>query len=350
MKTSLIALVSTLLLAQVAGADSSLKTAQVSYREIPIEHRLDGVVEAANQGTLTAQTSGQVVKILVDVDEYVEKDALVIRLKDTQQKASLTQAKAQQKTAKARLEEIIKQNKRIVAMHAKGLVSNAALDQANANLQAAEAGLNAAKAGLEQAEEQVRYTEIRAPFSGIVTQRHIEEGETANPGQKLMSGLSLEKLRVNVNVPQSLIQQIKKGGKAKIELPDGQFAETTDLTVFPYAQSGSNTFKVRLELSSKTPGLFPGMYVKTAFVVGSKKQLFVPQQAVVYRSEVTGVYVLNEAGKASFRHVRLGGKIDNENIAILAGLDPNELVAQDPIAAGALLKQQTQANRESQGE
>lgn len=350
MKTSLIPLISTLLLAQAAVADTSLKTAQADYREISLEHRLDGVVEAANQGTLTAQTSGQVLQILVDVDQYVEKDQLVIRLKNTQQKASLTQAKAELNTAVARLEEVKKQNKRILAMHAKGLVSNAAMDQTNANLRASEAGLNAAKAGLEQAEEQVRYTEIRAPFSGIVTQRHIETGETANPGQKLMSGLSLEKLRVNVNVPQSLIQQIKQGGRAKIELPDGQVAETTNLTVFPYAQAGSNTFKVRLDLTTKTPGLFPGMYVKTAFVVGSEKQLFVPQQSVVFRSEVTGVYVLNKVGRVSFRHVRLGGKIDDNSIAILAGLEPKEQVALDPISAGELLKQQAQASKESSGE
>lgn len=350
MKTSLITFLSTLLLAQAAVADSSLKTAQADYHEITMEHRLDGVVEAANQGTLTAQTSGQVLQILVDVDQYVEKDELVIRLKNIQQKASLTQAKAELNSATARLDEVKKQNKRILAMHAKGLVSNAAMDQANANLRAAEARFNAAKAGLEQAEEQVRYTEIRAPFSGIVTQRHIEQGETANPGQKLMSGLSLEKLRVNVNVPQSLIQQIKKGGKAKIELPNGQIAETTNLTVFPYAQTGSNTFKVRLELTTKTPGLFPGMYVKTAFVVGNKKQLFIPQQAVVFRSEVTGVYVLNREGQASFRHVRLGEKIDNKSIAILAGLEQKEQVALDPIAAGALLKQQALANEENKGE
>ncbi len=350
MKTSLIPLISTLLLAQAAVAGSSLKTAQAEYREIAVEHRLDGVVEAANQGTLSAQTSGQVLQILVDVDQYVEKDELVIRLKSTQQKASLTQAKSELNTATARLDEVKNQNKRILAMHAKGLVSNSAMDQANANLRAAEARLNAAEAGLEQAQEQVRYTEVRAPFSGIVTQRHIEEGETANPGQKLISGLSLEKLRVNVNVPQSLIQQIKQSGKAKIELPNGKIIETTKLTVFPYAQAGSNSFKVRLELSTKTPGLFPGMYVKTDFVVGSKQQLSIPQQSVVFRSEVTGVYVLNKDGRVSFRHVRLGGKIDNNNIAILAGLEPKEQVALDPISAGELLKQQAQANKESNGE
>ncbi len=350
MKTRLITLLSTLLLASAAAADSPLKTAQAGYSELPLEHRLDGVVEAVNQGTLTAQTQGQVMEILVDVEEYVQKDSLIIRLKDTEQKARLVQAKADLNTAKARLEEIKKQHERIVAVFKKDLVSSSAMDQANANLRAAEARLKAAQAGLEQAEEQLRYTEIRAPFSGIVTQRHIEVGETANMGQKLMSGLSLERLRVNVNVPQSLIQQIRKGSKARIELPDNRSVEATKLTVFPYAQPGSNTFKVRLELPQEISGLFPGMYVKTAFAVGTEKHLLIPQQAVVFRSEVTGVYVLDQEGRVSFRHIRLGEKIDDNSIAILAGLDQKEQVVLDPIAAGALLKQQANNSEESDGE
>ncbi|MEJ2528909.1 MAG: efflux RND transporter periplasmic adaptor subunit [Gammaproteobacteria bacterium] len=340
MKTSLIILMSTMLLATVAEAEAPLKTAQAGYREIPLEHRLDGVVEAVNQGTLTAQTQGQVMEILVDVDQYVKKGSLIIRLKDTEQKANLAKAKAELNAATARLEEVKKQQQRIAAVYEKKLVSSSALDQANANLKAATAQKKAAQAGFEQAEEQLRYTEIRAPFSGIVTQRHIEVGETAHPGQKLMSGLSLEKLRVNVNVPQSLVAVIRSDGKAKIQLPDGRMVEATDLTIYPYAQADSNSFKVRLQLPKGVTGLFPGMYVKTSFLVGSQKLLLIPQQAVVFRSEVTGVYVLNQKGKLSFRHIRLGQKVGDKEVAVLAGLAQGEKVALDPIAAGALLKQQ----------
>lgn len=350
MKTTLTIFLSTLLLATAVEADSPLKTAEADHREMALEHQLDGVVEAANQGTLTAQTQGRVVEVLVDVDEYVEKDSLIIRLRDTEQKARLVQAKADLKQASARLEEIKKQHGRITTMHAKGLISATAMDQTNSNLRTAEAQQTAAQAGLKAAEEQLEYTNIKAPFSGIVTQRHIEAGETASPGKKLISGLSLEKLRVNVNVPQSLIQKIKQGGKARIQLPDNKLVEATNITVFPYAQSGSNTFKVRLDLPASVSGLFPGMYVKTAFMVGKQKRLTVPQQAVVFRSEVTGVYVVDKDGKLTFRHIRLGEKLADNRVAILAGLDQKEQIAIDPIAAGAALKQQMQNSEESNGE
>jgi len=344
MKPSLIIALSSLLLSLTVEADSALETAQAEYREIPLEHRLDGVVEAVNQGTLSAQIQGQVLEIMFDVDDYVEKDSLVIRLRDTEQQAHLVKARAELSTATARLNEAEKEKKRIAAVFKKGMTSNSALDQANTGLEEAIGRHKAAVAGLWQAQEQLEYTWIKAPFSGIVTQRHIEVGDTANPGQRLMSGLSLDKLRVSVNVPQSLIQEIRKRGKARIEPPDNQMVEAASLTIFPYAQSGSNTFKVRLGLPQDITGLFPGMFVKAAFLIGKQKRLLVPQQAVAFRGEVTGAYVITQEGKISFRYIRLGQKTENGMISILAGLSQGEQVALNPVTAGTKLKQQIKGN------
>ncbi len=113
-------------------------------------------------------------------------------------------------------------------MHAvKGLydkknVSDSAMDQATADLASAQAALDAATARLEQAQEQLEYTEIRAPYSGIVTHRHVQVGEMASPGQPVMSGISLDELRVIVDVPQSVIPAVRGGGSARIYLPDGR--------------------------------------------------------------------------------------------------------------------------------
>ena len=82
------------------------------------------------------------------------------------------------------------------------------------------------------------------------------------------------------------------------------------------------------------------MFVKVAFVIGRERLLTVPRQAVVYRSEVTGVYVIDDQGRVRLRHVRTGRPTGDDNVAVLSGLSEGERVALDPVAAGARLKQQ----------
>ncbi|MCG8428566.1 MAG: efflux RND transporter periplasmic adaptor subunit, partial [Chromatiales bacterium] len=315
-----------LLASHPASAEEQLAVANAEMREIPKTHRLDGVVEAVNQTTVSAQTQGQIEAIFFDIDDFVEKDALIIQLKDTQQRASLDQAQAEVKSANARLQEAQDEFTRVKGVYSKQLVSQSAMDKANTALKQALAQRDAAKAGLKQAREQLEYTKIRAPYSGIVTERHVELGEIATPGQKMMSGISLDQLRVNVDVPQSLVAAIRRSGEAHVQQPGNGYIKAEKLTIFPYADSASNTFKVRLYLPDGSKNMFPGMYVKTAFVIGHYQRLLIPAEAMVYRSEVTGVYVVNKSGKITFRHIRTGGKAATGEIIVLAGLDAGEQV------------------------
>jgi len=340
--TSFVPLVAALLAfnasAQQAEA-ASLETAQVQYRAVPREYRLDGVVEAINRTTVSAQTQGQVQEILYDVDDFVEKNAVIARLKDTEHKARVTQAAAELKSATAQLEQSRDEHERVKGLHDKKLVSDSAMDTAVADLKGAQARFEAAIAGLEQAQEQLEYTQIRAPYSGIVTHRHVEVGEIAGPGQPVMSGISLDELRVIVDVPQSVIPAVRQGKEVRVYLPDGETMTAKKITVFPFADLGSNTFKVRVDLPEGTKAVFPGMFVKTGFVTGEKRELVVPKAAVVYRSEVTGIYVLNGDDRVHFRQVRLGRDL-GDALTVLAGLTEGERVALDPIAAGVVLKAQ----------
>jgi RND family efflux transporter MFP subunit len=340
--TALTALLCMPAFAQAPAPDqsqSSLTTAAVQRRTIPREYRLDAVVEAVNRSTVSAQTQGQVREILFDVDDAVEQGAVIVRLKDTEHRARLTQAVADQKSATAQLRQARDEYERIKGLYAKKNVSESAMDKATADLASSQAGFDAAGARLEQAQEQLKYTEIRAPYSGIVTKRHLEVGEIASPGQPVMTGISLDDLRVSVDVPQSLIPAVRAGGSVRVYLPDGRAIETRAITVFPFADLESNTFKVRAVLPRETPGLYPGMLVKTGFVVGEKAELTVPTAAVVRRSEVTGVYVVDGDGRVHFRQVRLGRALD-DGLVVLAGLTEGEQVALDPIAAGVKLKSQ----------
>ncbi|MBK1646890.1 efflux transporter periplasmic adaptor subunit [Thiocapsa imhoffii] len=331
-----------------AEAPVALDTAPAEFQTLAREYRLDGIVEAVNRTTVSAQTQGQVEAILFDVEDFVEKDMIVARLRDTEHRARVAQAAADLKSASARLEQTREEYNRILGLFEKRNVSESAMDQARADLESAQAALEASTARLEQAQEQLEYTQIRAPYSGIVTQRHIEVGEIASPGQQVMSGISLDQLRVVVDVPQSVIPPIRDGASARIHLGPEEVILSQRTTIFPFADLGSNTFTVRLDLPEGTKGLFPGMFVKTSFEVGSKEELMVPAVAVVTRSEVTGIYVVDEDGTIRFRQIRVGRGVDGK-LVVLAGLSEGETVALDPIAAGALLRARLNATDQAMG-
>ena len=152
---------------------------------------LDGVVEAVNRSTIAAQTGGQITEIHFDVDDFVEKGQVIVRLRDSQQKAALTAAEAQLKQAETALQDAQDTYDRAVKVFDKGAISEADMDKITAALESARAAGEAAAAGVEQAREQLEYTKISAPYTGIVTERHVQTGEVAAPGTPIMSGISL---------------------------------------------------------------------------------------------------------------------------------------------------------------
>jgi len=325
---------------------NQLETADVRMELFSREFRLDGEVEAIHKATVSAQTRGTIQKILFDVDDYVEKGEIIIYLKDVSQQAKLKKALAGEKEAVSHLAKVKDEYQRIKDIYTKKVVSKSKMDEAKHSLSAAKARLESARANLDEAREQLTYTRVKAPYSGIVTERHVEVGETVQPGMQLMTGVSLDKLRVDVDVPQSLIKKIRVYEKAFIYTEAAIGGEQVKLaaekiTVFPIADRASNTFKVRLDLPQGITGLFPGMFVKVSLVTGEKQALMVPLQSIVHRSEVTAVYVLADDGTINFRQVRMGSVNKNRQIA-LSGLAEGEKVALDPVRAGIVLMLQRQ--------
>ena len=302
---------------------ASLQSAIATEQTVPSERVLDAVIEAVNKSTVSAQTSGRIIEVLVDVDDYVEKGAVLVRFRDKEQQAAV-------KAARARASEAEANFKRVKDIFAKKLVSRAAYDTAEANLKAA-------NAAVEQAQEQLEHTVVRAPYSGIVVERHVEPGETANPGTKLLTGISLESLRAIAEVPQRDIESVRKLARARVILPQGS-VDGSKLTISPYADTAAHTFRVRIDLPQGQHGVYPGMLVKAAFTTGEEQHLLIPSSAVVHRSEVTAVYVVTK-DTVRFRQVRIGRVLTDGKTEVLAGLEPDEAVAINPIRAGVMLKE-----------
>jgi len=310
---------------------AKLATEVVQPVTVPAERELDGVIEAVNQATVSAQTAGRVAEILYDVNDFVPAGEVLLRLRSTEQRAGLQQAEAARVEARAREAEAQSRYARIRDMHERKVVAKAQLDQVAAERDAAVARLAAATAAAESAREGVAYTEVRAPYAGIVTGRLVRVGEAVAPGTPLMSGLSLEKLRVTVDIPQSLVEQVRRLRQAAVYV-DGRRIEATQVTIFPQADPATNTFRTRVDLPPNSADLYPGMFVKVGFVTGEGPRLLVPKSAIVARSEVTAVYVVDDDGRLALRQVRTGGAF-GDRLEILAGLAAGERVALDPAAA-----------------
>ncbi len=316
-----------------ASSGTILPTVVIEPVRTPLERDVDGIIEAVNQATVSAQTSGRVAEILYDVDDVVPAGAVIVRLKGTEQRAGLKGAEAALTEARARNAEATTSYQRIADLFQRRVVSKAQLDQATANRDAAAARLAAAEAGLTTAREGVGYTEIRSPYGGVVTKRLVEVGETVSPGTPLMTGLSLRDLRIETTIPQGIVMQVRKLKQAAVYVGD-QRIEATKITIFPEAATPSSTFRARLDLPPGAIDIAPGMYVKVGLVIGEADRLLVPASAVTERSEVTGVYVIDSDGHVALRYVRPGHRF-GDKLEILSGLVAGERIALDPIAASA---------------
>ena len=321
-------------------AAAPLNTVILKPVEMPLEYKVDGVIEARQQATLSAEVAGKIETVNFDVDDFVKQGEIVMQIRDREYVAQRQKARAAVDEAQASLQDMQLEFKRNQDLRTKNLISLAVFDKSRASLKAAQARMSSADANLAQADELLSYTVLRAPYSGVVVERHVEAGESVSPGQPIITGYALGQLRVTANVPQSVIGGLRDHRLARvIMLEDGHSMEVGKITIYPFANPRNHSFPVRLQLPQMERRLYPGMLVKVAITIGSAQRLVLPQQALVSRAEVNAVYVLDDDGKISFRQVRPGNRY-GEQVEILAGLDAGETIALDPVRAGILHKRQ----------
>ena len=329
---SVIAVVATSLAAEES---ENLETVIAGYESAAIERIFDGTVEAVHKATVSAQTAGRIAEVAYDVDDFVEAGAVLIRFTDVEQSTALRQAEAQLAEAGARRTEAEEAYRRAQNLVERKLGSQRDLDSALASRDSANARVKSAESAVEAARQQLAYTVVTAPYPGIVTERFVEVGESVTPGQPLMSGLSLDRLRVVTDLPQTVAGEVRKNPQASLITAEGRVA-ASEITLFPIADPVTNTFRVRLDLPEGQFGLYPGMFVKVAFQTGEAERLLVPSSAVLKRSEVTAVYVVR-SGDVRLRQIRTGQTF-GDRTEVLAGLSAGEAVAIDPIRAGIIAK------------
>lgn len=308
-----------------------LQSIVVQPHTVDLSLPVEATVEAVAQTTLTSQVPGRVTEMRVDVGQTVAKGDLLLRIDAREAREAAAGASAQYVNAKAHYE-------RLTNLKKQNFVSQAAVDKAKADFEAAQAARS-------QAGVSIDYATVRSPIAGIVAQRLIEQGETAAPGRPLLTIYDPEGLRVTASIPQYQLPQMRNVTQAQVEFPElAQWIAAKSVTLLPVADAATHVSQVRVGLPADLAGIVPGMFARVHFIIGRAERMTVPVAAVVRRGEVAAVYVQDE-NRLSLRQVRLGEKMGNNEIEVLAGLVAGERVVLDPIKAGIQLKSLANASQ-----
>ncbi len=312
----------------------------VEFREVDQTYAAEGLVEAVKQSTISAQISGRIVELNFDVGDYVKQGQVIARIDESVVGAQAAGSQAQVAQARALLENARAQYERSKQLFAQKFISQAALDKATAEYKAAQAQAAASLAGAGEAAATRRFATLVAPYSGVVSARHVEVGEMAMPGKPIMTGFDPKDLRVEVSVPEYKLPAVRALARATVELPAiHKWVKATRVTILPAADARTHATRVRLDLPEDSHEIYPGMFARAHFAVGRAQKLLVPAQAVLRRSELTAVYVVDAKDNVQLRQIRVGEPVGEGQIEVLSGLAPGEKVALDPVKAGIYLKQ-----------
>ncbi len=331
-------LICLLLLVEPASAALPFAVAPVGYQLAASSYSTEATVEAVKQSTVAAQVAGRVATINFDAGDRVKAGSVIVRLSAQELSSAVAGSQAQVAQAAATLANARASYERQQQLFQQKFISQAAFDRATAEFRAAEAAARAARAGAGQSAAVSGYTVITAPFSGIVSIRHVEIGETVTPGTPLMTGFDPRDMRVIASIPQVKLALVKASPQVAVEIPSlDKWITATGIKVLPAADAATHTVKVRIDLPADVAGVIPGMFARAHFAAGSARSLSIPASAVVRRSEITAVYVVVR-DKVSLRQIRVGAPDARGNLPVLAGLNPGEIIALEPVKAGIYAK------------
>lgn len=331
-----------LLLALTAALAQPIPTVVVAQAAQAGGFSLEGVVQAVNQTTLSAQTGGRLLSLKVKAGDPVKAGQVIATIDDREAAVGNERSQAQMLQAQAEYRNAQIQYERARDLAQKGFVSKAALDTASTQLQSAQAGKEQAAASMKISGITQGYARVTAPYDGWVLQTHLQAGDLAVPGAPLVTVYAPQPLRAVVQVPGTRGAQARAATHTTIEIenaaPGSERIEPLSRQIIPSADPVSQTSEWRWDLPAKqTAGLVPGQPLRVQFegvAQAGGAAIMIPVQAIVRRGELTGVYVAQGKGFL-LRAVRTGAQRSGDRQEIIAGLRSGDVVALDPVKAAA---------------
>jgi len=318
---------------------------------------LPGETAAWYESTIYARVNGYVSKWLVDIGDHVRKGQVLAVIETPELDAELEAARAQLKSSQSQVvarqaeAQFSKSTNERWRDSPKGVVSDqereskkADYDSAVARLYAADAQVNLDKSKVDQYAALAEFKEVKAPFDGTITERHIDVGNLVAAGSgstttPLYRLAQTDPLRVFVEVPQGAAQDLMTGGvPAEIRAPGavgdvfgGKVARSAE-SINPQAR----TMRVEVDMPNASHRLVPGMYVNVAFSLPPRGKVEIPAAALIFRSSGTQVAKVDDNGRIRFATVSIA-RDDGSLVELSSGVQPGErlvLNISSQIAAG----------------
>jgi len=289
------------------------------------KYSASGKVQSAMQANLSTRMMGYVQNIYVNLGDRVSKGELLIKLNNKDIRAKKAQIEANITEATAAFNNANKDYKRFQSLFESESASQKELDDVTAHFQMAKARLEGAKQMKAEVNAQMDYTNIRAPFSGVISSKFINEGDLANPGMPLMSIENKNNFEVITMVSESEISKIKQGMDVDVTVKSSNKkikGKVKEVSASSH-QFGSQ-YQVKISLEN-CDDLFTGMYTQVQFPISKSIQenLMLPTSILVERGQLKGVFVISQQKTAVLRWLRLGKIIGNE-VEVLSGLNAGE--------------------------
>jgi multidrug efflux system membrane fusion protein len=313
-------------------------------RRVTLYLELTGNTSAFNKVDLVARVQGFLEKVGYKDGERVEAGATLFQIERAPYETSLQIAEATQKQQEALLVQAESDLNRQTTLMQRQAASEAKLDESRSKRDSTIAALEGAKGQVQQAKINLAYTEIKAPFAGVVTARLVDPGSLVGAGgpTKLATIVQIDPIYVNFSVNEQQVLQIRQQLRSQgLTIKDlGPIPVEVGLqteTGFPHAgridyiapdlDQSTGTLPVRAVLDNKDVVLLPGLFVRLRVPVQRDVEaLLVPDRALGNGQQGRYLLVVNDKNVVEQRAVETGEETDGGLRIIKSGLRPDDRV------------------------
>ena len=286
-----------------------------------------GQIEAKQFANISTRTMGYIAQIHVKVGDKVKKGQPLIHINNSDLEARKAQAKAGISQAQARLNIAQKDYQRYKALYEQKSASQKELDDMRTQYEVALAQAENAKQMQNEVDAMLSYSNITAPFHGVITSKSVNPGDMAKPGQTLLSMETPGSFVATAMVPETDIIQVNPSDTVTVHLKSsGNSIKGIVSEVSTSSQLSGGQYLVKIQLSNAPQiPLYSGMFVSTIFPthVKAKNQILIPAGALVKKGELEGIYTVSSSNTAILRWLKLGRSFGDQ-IEVLSGITADE--------------------------